>query len=327
MYITKLASAKIYARQLFSDNENIQGDEWFNDGNTHIWITLHDGRTSPMLGVCINGTVTIDWGDGTEPDVLTGTSTENIKLTPNHEYGKTGDYVITLSCDGEMGFNGSGTTYEGAFVLRHTTGADKRNIAYQNAVKKIELGDAVVALNYGAFHTCHSMEAIKIPESVMRVGGDVFRNCYSLKSVTIPSGAYIDGSTHLYHCHTLKFIELPDGMTTIGSYAFEQCYCLTSIDIPESVTSINNDAFAYCSSLLSVRIPKGVTRIESNTFRNCYSVEYYDFTKHTTVPALASTDAFIGIAPNCEIRVQASLYDEWISATNWATYADYIVAV
>ena len=43
------------------------------DGKTRVYIHLEYGRTSPMLGVCPNGTVTVDWGDGTEPDTLTGT--------------------------------------------------------------------------------------------------------------------------------------------------------------------------------------------------------------------------------------------------------------
>jgi hypothetical protein len=53
-----------------------------DDGKTRVYISLPEGRTSPMLGCCPNGTVTVDWGDGTEPDVLTGTSTSSVKWTP-----------------------------------------------------------------------------------------------------------------------------------------------------------------------------------------------------------------------------------------------------
>ena len=71
----------------------------------------------------------------------------------------------------------------------------------------------------------------------------------------------------------------------------------------------------------------GVTTINAGLFTNCLGVAYYDFSAYTTVPALANASAFSGIADDCEIRVPAVLYDEWITATNWATYADYIVAV
>ena len=37
--------------QMLEDNGG-STDEWIGDGNTHIWITLYEGRTSPMLGVC-----------------------------------------------------------------------------------------------------------------------------------------------------------------------------------------------------------------------------------------------------------------------------------
>lgn len=61
-----------------------------DDGKTRIYIHLEEGRTSPMLGVCPNGTVTVDWGDGTTPDTLTGTSTSTAKWTPNHNYAAPG---------------------------------------------------------------------------------------------------------------------------------------------------------------------------------------------------------------------------------------------
>jgi hypothetical protein len=58
-------------------------------------------------------------------------------------------------------------------------------------------------------------------------------------------------------------------------------------------------------------------------------MKYYDFTSHTVVPTLANTNAFSNIPTDCEIRVPAALYDEWIAATNWSnsTIASKIVAV
>ena len=62
-------------------------------------------------------------------------------------------------------------------------------------------------------------------------------------------------------------------------------------------------------------------------FYYCYSVKFFDFTRHTSVPTLSNTNAFSSIPADCEIRVPAALYDEWIAATNWSTYASKIVAV
>ena len=78
-----------------------------DDGTTRLYIHLEEGYTSPMLGMVVNGTVTIDWGDGSEPDTLTGSSTSTIIYTSNHEYGNAGDYVITLTIDGQAYFDGN----------------------------------------------------------------------------------------------------------------------------------------------------------------------------------------------------------------------------
>lgn len=36
---------------------------------------------------------------------------------------------------------------------------------------------------------------------------------------------------------------------------------------------------------------------------------------------------FTGIQSDCQILVPSSLYSKWKSATNWLTYASYMVAV
>ena len=81
-----------------------------DDGKTRIYIRLEEGRTSPMLGVCPNGTVTVDWGDGTTPDTLTGASTTTVKWTPNHAYAAQGEYVIKMTVDGTMGHYGDSSS-------------------------------------------------------------------------------------------------------------------------------------------------------------------------------------------------------------------------
>ena len=344
-----------------------------DDGKTRIYITLHDGRTSPMLGCCPNGTVTVDWGDGTEPDVLTGTSTTSVKWTPTHEYAAAGDYVITLTVDGTMGFYGSSSSSQFGGILRCTSGADERNRAYLNAVQRIEVGSGVTSIGSYAFYNCYSMSSITIPSGVTSIGGTgVFRYCYSMSSITIPSGVTSIGDYAFQYCYGLSSITIPSGVTSIGTYAFGSCQSLARITIPESVTNIRSYAFYNCYSLASITIPSGVTSIADNifngcssmssitipdsvtsigyqtfnncqslasitvpsgvtsiaayAFRYCYCVSYYDFARHTAVPTLDNKSALSNLSEDCEIRVPAVLYDEWIAATNWSTYANNIVA-
>ena len=275
-----------------------------DDGKTRIYIHLEDGRTSPMLGCYPNGTVTVDWGDGTKPDTLTGTSTSTVKWTPTHEYSAAGDYAIKLSVSGSVGLAGSSSDNQYSYLLRYSSGEDSRNRVYQNAIRKVEIGDGVTSIGGYAFSYCYSLSSITIPNSVTSIGGSAFQGCYSLSSTTIPNS-----------------------VTSIGGSAFSYCYSLSSITIPNSVTSINSNAFQGCYSLSSITIPNSVTSIGGSAFSYCYGVRYYDFTRHTAVPKLSSTNAFANIAADCEIRVPAALADEWKAATNWATYAAKIVGV
>ena len=128
----------------------------------------------------------------------------------------------------------------------------------------------------------------------------------------------------LYNCYSRTSITIPRGVTRISSREFYCCYSLTSITIPERVTSIGSSAFANCYSLTSITIPKSVTSISSIAFQSCYSILEYDFSSHISVPTLSNTNAFDGINKICKIYVPRGLYENWKSATNWSTYANYV---
>ena len=326
------------------------GDEgWIGDGNTHIWISLAEGRTSPMLGCCPNGTVTVDWGDGTTPNVLTGTSLTTVKWTPTHNYAKAGDYIITLTVDGEIAFGGGSTS--GGFILQHSSSADNRSRAYLNTIYRVELGNSVTSIGDYAFQYCLSMESIAIPDSVTSIGNYAFQDCYSMASIAIPNSVTRIGNYAFASCLSMESIAIPNSVTSIGNNVFQYCYSMESIAIPNSVTSIGNNVFQSCYSLASIAIPDSVTRIGNYTFYSCYSLasiaipysvtsigtytfekcyglRFCDLTNHTSVPTLGGgTSAFRDTPADFEIRVPASLADEWKAATNWAAYASYIVGV
>ena len=298
-----------------------------DDGKTRIYIRLEEGRTSPMLGVCPNGTVTVDWGDGTTPDTLTGTSTTTVKWTPKHAYAAPGEYVIKLIVDGTMGFYGTSTSNQYSAILRYSSASDNRNYVYRNSIEKIEIGSSVTSIGNNAFGYCYSLTSITIPDSVTSISDYAFGYCYSLTSITIPDSVTSIGNNAFSNCYSLSSITISDGVTSIGKSVFSGCHSLSSITILNSVTSILQYAFSKCYSLSSITIHNGVTSIGNNAFSNCYSVAFYDFSSHTSVPQLESTNAFTGIPADCQIRVRAALVDAWKTATNWSTYADHIVGV
>ena len=297
-------------------------EEWIGDGNTHIWISLTEGRTSPMLGVGVNGTVTVDWGDGTEPDVLTGTNVSTIRRTPNHVYTKAGDYVITLSGSGSIKILGN-QTYP-TYLLSATDSNSKYygNHAYANAIKKIELGDNVVGIGSYALMNCSGLSKILISGSVTNLDSGAISYCNLLRDVVfLGTPTTISGNMFEY-CYSLPKAVFPKGATTIPSCMFRRCDSLTDIVVPDGITTIRSSAFYNCKSVVNVLIPASVTSFENSAFADCYSVVCYDFSHHTTVPALSGTNAFAGSSPDCIFNIPASLYDEWIAATNWSALAE-----
>ena len=85
--------------------------------------------------------------------------------------------------------------------------------------------------------------------------------------------------------------------------------------------------FNACYSLTNIIIPNSVTSIDSYAFYGCFSLLEYDFSTFTTIPTLSNTNAFTNINGICKMKIPSALIDEWKTATNWATYANYMVAV
>ena len=111
-----------------------------DDDKTRIYCKFNEGRLHPYLGICPNGTVTVNWGDESPTETMTGTSLTTV-VTLDHEYSAEGDYVITLTAEsGTFSFYGNSNT---SYLLRKdtTTSANIHKV-YTSAIYKIELGSA-----------------------------------------------------------------------------------------------------------------------------------------------------------------------------------------
>lgn len=280
-----------------------------------------------MLGVCPNGTVDVDWGDGTAHDTLTGMSTSTVQWTPNHHYAAPGGYIIKLTVTGSMGFYGDHSSKGGSGLLRYTSSNDSRNYAYRNTIQKIEIGSGVTSIGDSAFIYCYSLTNITIPNNVISIDFNAFNECYSLISITIPDSITSIGVGIFNSCYSFTSVTIPDSITSISSNLFNSCYGLISVTIPDSITSIESYAFYKCYSLASITIPDSVTSIGSNAFQNCYSIAEYHLLP-TTPPTLSNTSAFTGIPADCIIYVpysaDHSILNAYKTADNWSTYASYM---
>ena len=313
-----------------------------DDGKTRIYCHFETGRLAPYLGLGVNGTVEVDWGDGSSTDTLTGTSLTTA-TTVLHTYSETGDYTITLTVEsGSFAFFGATNA---AHILKKSTATTANiNRVYANAVQRVELGananidrrafwscysltsitipDGVTSIGTNAFQYCNSLASITIPDGVTSIGSDAFNGCYSLASITIPDGVTSIGSDAFNGCYSLTSITIPDSVTNIDRRAFYICYSLASITIPDGVTSIGSNAFNGCYSLASITIPDGVTSIDANAFGNCYGLGEMHFLP-TAPPAVANSNAFSNVQTDCKIYVPAGSLAAYTSATNYPSSSTY----
>ena len=146
----------------------------------------------------------------------------------------------------------------------------------------------------------------------------------SLTEYDIPEGVKRIGEYAFCYCRYLKRVTVPDSVTEICSNAFRYT-ALTELELPIGCTTLASYSMYQAASLTSIKLGD-VKTIKNNAFEKCYACTLYDFSRCTTVPKLADTNAFGSINAEAKILVPAALYDEWIVATNWVEYADYIEA-
>ena len=256
----------------------------------HIRVTKASG-----LAITCNMVGNKNWGDGTE-NALT-----------SHTYADYGDYIIT--CDGAaIASNVMGTVGKVRQTLLH-----------------VSISNSVTSIGSKAFSTCYALKSISIPNSVTSISDYAFSNCSALQSISISNSVTSISEGAFYYCSALQSISIPNSVTSIWSKAFSTCRALQSISIPNSVTSIGNDAFYSCYALQSISIPNSVTSIGNSAFDSCYALQF-DFSQFSEVPTIG-TGVFDRILSSARILVPSALYDTWVAATNWSTYANYIVAV
>ena len=294
---------------------NIGASYITDDAKTRLYIKIAENvrMTVPFqFSQTKSDGVTVDWGDGSDTETVSITGF----VSTSHTYTNIGDYVISLEVA-----EGCKLTLMGDSSSSGIFGSVK---AHSNMLQKVEMGNKTDIGSY-AFKNCYSLSTITIPNGVSRISSYAFQNCYSLSSIVIPKSVFDIQYSAFQDCHSLSLISLPYSVV-LGHNALLNCYSLSSITVGE-MHYISSAVLQNCYSLSSIVIPNNVIDIDNNAFSGCSSMTYFDFTSHTSVPRLASSNAFDSIPSDCEIRVPAWLYNEWIAATNWSSLADKIVAV
>lgn len=242
-----------------------------SDGKTRIYIHLEEGRLNPELNLTFveSGSFTVDWGDGTEIDTVSGNA--NSLGTKTHIYASGGDYVITINViTGKLSIEGQ-TSRSRLLKKINPTDSSESSI-YNSCITNIRIGNGIANISNYAFCGCYSLVSITIPNDITNIGIYAFCNCTSLTSIIIPSEVIRIDENAFAGCVSIKLIALSNKITNIGIYAFSNCCSLISILLPNSLTGIGNSLFNNCYALSSVIISEGITYIASSAFSSCYSL-------------------------------------------------------
>lgn len=208
--------------------------------------------------------------------------------------------------------DGGGTSHyiKRAKLYNHTAIYTKE-FGGQDKLQNLDFSDAsnnITAIESNAFEYA-LVDGLVLPNTISVLGPACFATAY-ITTLTIPplvtvlpiqAFSYIQP---VYNTETGEEfpinIILPQNLTKIG----ERCFSgapIKQITIPDTVTEIGNAAFVLCRQLESI---------------TCLAA---------TPPALG-TDAFSDAA-EFTIKVPAASVAAYKAATNWSSYADYIVGV
>lgn len=309
-------------------------------GDTEIDIELVEGRLSPYLGLAPNGTVTIDWGDGSTPDTVTGTSLTTIVDT-RHDYAGAGTYTIRVRVEsGSLCLQG---VLNGKAILHGGSGTSSVDNFYASCVSAVRMAQGV-GMENGAFANCTSMASISIPAGVASVGTNVFY-ATGLTSATVPGGVTSTGGNVFSQSTKLRYVSLPKSIASFTSYAFNSASSLRSLALPPSITTLPGSTFSSNRALRRVSIPNGVTTIENSAIYGCWSLvsivlpssltsidkyALYGCNTLTSIhftsarpPAVAAANVFTALPTDCKIYVPAGSLSAYTSAANYPSSSTY----
>ena len=259
-----------------------------DDGATRIYVDLDEYSLEPYLCININGSATIDWGDGSEEDTVTNNNA-NSRNYVQHSYAEPGSYVIKINPIENTPLiipsSLNSQVYNSNLLLyaNNTTSVDTR---YSMAIKKIEIGKNFCwnSGNYGSFANLQNLETITIP-------ADNYVNTVNNHTL----------QRHFLECKKLKCLILPRGILSFKDFAFAVCTNLEIVSIPQTVTGFTgSNVFSNNSNLKEITVPEfSATNFNQNyPFQNCYSL------KRAIVPSYPN-----GCFQNCQSLEKVVLTD------------------
>lgn len=321
-------------------------------GATEIDIELVEGRSGLEFKLLsyLTGYTSIDWGDETIDSELT------------HTYADYGEYTIkvygiTAIKNGSSSTGGialAGTSSHNLTVKRihfanTITSIGTYACVYMDILELVTMPNSVTSISDNIFYYDRSLKLVIFPNEITSIPSGVCSNCDSIEYFIMPNGVTSLG-TYSIQGKKIEYITYPDtltGISSLGSLFLFKGTNKSTLRLPKSLTTYPQSFLQNNYGVEEVIFPVGVTAtvkytgqmstgirkiiflgdittVADYSFYSVYGLREVDFTNCTSVPTLAGTNAF-NYSYSCIIKVPASLYDEWIAASNWSTFASRIV--
>ena len=223
--------------------------------------------------------------------------------------GRCGDDIVwSLSTDGKLTINGTGSMYNydndslppwysyreqvNDLQVIGSVSSIGRGAFYDCAFSTVSLNSKITEIGDYAFKDCNSLwyitlpnnlqsigeycfygtdlGAIDVPASVTDIGEGAFASCKSMVSATLGNCKITSLPTYIFNnCINLGSVTLPNNLIKIGDAAFDSCEKLSSIAFPATLETIGTSAFGGCSSINNIVIPDSVVSIGDGAFGLC----------------------------------------------------------
>lgn len=301
-----------------------------SDEKTHVFYEVREDTKTIYVCIGLNGTATVEWGDGSADSTITGYSVAGYYYAP-HTYSTAGTYEIKISVSGSMSLMGY---LAGIIVIYSDTAVTNPNNGliyyYSSGVKKLWVGKNVANITSGYALSFVNVQEISLPNNLVCDSNNIlYYNCAckgmvipkpstTIKSLTLtfnngveyfslpPTITATDTGSLMSHVSKLKYFTLTGSMTTLPTTFLGTINGMRNLTLPNTITSIPNNACTNAYSLQSVKIPSSVTSIGSGIFTSAYSCRKLDLSNLTSVTTIQQ-NSFNSLAVCEEVKLPPNL--------------------
>lgn len=293
------ASTAVNVRQIGSDTEELIYEIQVLDPSMPI-------KAAPVLTSSSEGSVTVDWGDGSPKETF-----ENRR--PEHKYSKAGKYTVEISGSAKSLRFGEEDTESDVLLnviswgkLGYTNAADMclGCSSLESIPNDVAGSFASVKSFIGAFSCCRSLKEIPAGLFKYAVMAKNFEDCFS---------------------HSGSISSIPEDLFANCHAAVDFSYTFYGTGSGYVVTS--SETLPNLSEIKSIVAPGKLRSIPAGLFRNCPAVEQMDHvfggTAITEIPeglfdAVSSATSFTGAFSACVnlSKIPVSLMSQAVAAVD-----------